>query len=86
MGAGLVLVVTGAIFAFAVTDHVDNINLGVVGLILMIAGAAVIANAKRTSVREHTVVERHGDGAPTRVVDEVVRHNDVDDGYRDGHY
>jgi len=86
MGAGLVLVVIGAILSFAVTDHVDNVNLGIVGLILMIAGGAVIANAKRTSVSEHTVVERQGDGSPTRVVDEVVRHNDVDDGHRDRRY
>jgi hypothetical protein len=51
-----------------------------VGLILMAAGAAVIANAKRTAVRERRVVERDGDGrGTTRVVDEVVRRNDVED-------
>jgi hypothetical protein len=80
MGAGLALVVVGAILAFAVTDHMDNVNLPVVGLILMAAGAAVIANAKRTAVRERRVVERDGDGrGTTRVVDEVVRRNDVED-------
>jgi uncharacterized membrane protein len=87
MGAGLALVVVGAILAFAVSDHMDNVNLPVVGLILMIAGAAVIANAKRTAVRERTVVERDGDHpGRTHVVEEVVRYNDVDDAHRRDRY
>jgi uncharacterized membrane protein len=60
MGAGLAMIVIGAILAFAVTDHVRDVNLGVVGLILMLAGAAVIANAKRTAERKRVIVEREG--------------------------
>ena len=58
VGAGLGLVVIGAILAFAVTDHLKDVNLFVVGLILMLAGAAVIANAKRTAERQRVFVER----------------------------
>jgi len=81
VGAGLALVVVGAILAFAVTDHMDNVNLPVVGLILMIAGAAVIANARRDAYRERTVVEREGEDGG-RVIDEVERYNDVDETHR----
>ena len=82
MGAGITLIVIGAVLAFAVTDHVDNVNLPMVGLILMIAGAAVIANAKRSSVEERRVVERDAEGSGTHVVDEVVKRNDRDDARR----
>jgi len=81
VGAGLALVVVGAILAFAVTDHMDNVNLPVVGVILMIAGAAVIANARREAYRERRVVERE-DAEGHRVVDEVERYNDIDETHR----
>jgi len=95
VGPGLFLLVVGAILAFGVTDHLDNVNLGVVGLILMVAGAATIANARRTAVRERIVVERGTaagvDGTPgatdapvTHVVEEVERVNDVDQVHRRG--
>jgi membrane-bound ClpP family serine protease len=45
MGAGLSLIVIGALLAFAVEDDVSGINLGIAGLILMIAGAAVLVIA-----------------------------------------
>lgn len=47
MGAGLLLVVLGAIIAFAVDDQVPGLNLDVTGLILMVAGALVIAHARQ---------------------------------------
>jgi putative Mn2+ efflux pump MntP len=81
MGAGLVLIVIGAILTFAVTDHVKDVNLAVVGLILMLAGAAVIYNAKRTAERQRVIIERDSldddieplhPGAPiTHVVEET---------------
>lgn len=74
MGAGMTLLVIGAILAFAVTDKVPNINLPVVGLILMVAGGILIANAQRGAQRERRVtrVEESDDpDDPTRIVDEV---------------
>jgi hypothetical protein len=81
VGAGLGLVVVGAILAFAVTDHLKDVNLFVVGLILMLAGVAVITNARRTAERKRVIVERDSaddlpqplhPGAPaTHVVEET---------------
>jgi 1,4-dihydroxy-2-naphthoate octaprenyltransferase len=42
IGAGLFLIALGAIFAFAVTAHVDFISLHAVGWILMVIGLAGI--------------------------------------------
>ena len=76
MGTGVFLMVVGAILAFAVDDNVPHINLGVTGLILMIAGAAVIAHARYNEQREKVVTVREEsqdpDTAP-HVVEEVVR-------------
>ena len=47
MGAGLLLVVLGAIIAFAVDGQVPGLNLDVTGLILMVAAAVVIAHARQ---------------------------------------
>jgi hypothetical protein len=55
IGASLFLIAVGAILKFAVTDHVNNINLGVVGVILMIIGGVgllfelvMMASSRRT--------------------------------------
>jgi LPXTG-motif cell wall-anchored protein len=42
MGAGLALLVIGALLAFAVDDEMPHVNLFVAGLILMAAGGLVI--------------------------------------------
>ena len=76
MGTGVFLMVVGAILAFAVDDDVPNINLGVTGLILMIAGAVVIAHARYNEQREKVVTLREESEDPhtaPRVVEEVVR-------------
>jgi uncharacterized protein DUF6458 len=39
LGASLLLIAVGAILKFAVTSRVNGINLGTVGVILMIIGA-----------------------------------------------
>jgi len=39
VGTSIFLIAAGAILRYAVTAHVSGINLDVVGLILMIAGA-----------------------------------------------
>jgi membrane-bound ClpP family serine protease len=81
VGAGLFLVVLGALLSFAVKDDMPNINLGVAGVILMVAGAAVIAHARATSQRE-SVVERREESSdpavPTQVVREMHRERRTD--------
>lgn len=67
MGPGITLLVLGAILAFAVRADASAVDLQTVGLIFMVAGAAVIAYSRRerrtTTVVEH--VER--DGTETEV-------------------
>jgi hypothetical protein len=71
VGPGVTLVVIGAIFAFAIRKELPGIDIQVVGLILMVAGAAVIAHARYGRVREQKVrrVEAPQEpGAPTHSV------------------
>lgn len=57
IGASLFLIALGAILKFAVTDSVKGINLGVVGIVLMIVGiVGLIAEAIFWSSRRRTVV------------------------------
>jgi membrane protein implicated in regulation of membrane protease activity len=81
MGAGVFLLVLGAILAFAVDDEVPGINLAMTGLILMLAGAAVIAY-KRRGVERERVVTRIDDpaepGEGQHVVKEIVREHETD--------
>lgn len=64
IGASLFLIALGAILKFAVTKHVNGIDLSTVGIVLMIVGAVglVIAVALMTSRRRTDVVYRN-DGA-----------------------
>lgn len=55
MGPGVFLAVVGAILTFAVRADASVVDLQVVGVILMVAGAAVIAHARK-GVREERVV------------------------------
>jgi hypothetical protein len=76
VGTGVFLMVVGAILAFAVDDNVPNINIGVTGVILMIAGAAVIAHARWEEQREKVVTVRDDPSDPStppHVVEQVVR-------------
>jgi hypothetical protein len=81
VGAGLFLLVLGALLAFAVKDDMPGVNLGVAGLILMVAGAAVIAHARATAQKER-VVERHEESSdpdmPTHVVREIQKERRTD--------
>jgi hypothetical protein len=43
LGTGIFLIALGAILRYAVSDSIDGVDLTVVGLILMITGAAGIA-------------------------------------------
>ncbi len=39
IGGSLFLIAVGAILKWAITDHVNNVNLSTVGVILMVVGA-----------------------------------------------
>ena len=81
VGAGLFLVIVGAMLTFAVKDDLDHINLPVAGLILMLAGAAVIAHARATAAKERVVTVREESGGPdasSHVVEETVRERRTD--------
>lgn len=60
IGASLALIALGAILKFAVTDKVNNVNLGTVGVVLMIVGAVglvltaiMMMSRRRTDVVVH---------------------------------
>lgn len=55
MGAGMTLMIVGAVLAFAVRRETPGVDVQTVGVILLVAGALVIAHARRGSVRERTV-------------------------------
>lgn len=59
IGASLFLIAVGAILKFAITAHVNGIDLGAVGVILMIVGVIgllfdlVLWGTRRRTVIEH---------------------------------
>ncbi|MGH3372419.1 MAG: DUF6458 family protein [Nocardioidaceae bacterium] len=78
MGPGITLVVLGAIMAFAVRAEASAVDVQTVGLILMLAGAAVIVHAHRTKERQEVVTHvEHGDddSESSRVVHEQTIRN-----------
>jgi hypothetical protein len=80
MGAGITLVVVGAILAFAVRTDGEVVDIQTVGLILMLAGAAVIGYARREKRTKETEthVEHRYDGAPQpHAVRETTAHEVV---------
>lgn len=62
IGVGLVLAAIGAILYFGVSDNVDNVNLGAIGIILMVIGAIGIVLDLVLFVprRRRTVVSNDG--------------------------
>ena len=82
MGPGVTLVVVGAILAFAVRTDGEVVDIQTVGLILMLAGAAVIAYSRRerrTKQIETRVEERPDDTGSPQAVRKVVTHEVVGD-------
>jgi hypothetical protein len=67
IGTSIFLIAVGAIVRWAITDNVEGVNLDVVGLILIIAGATglllsllwmtIYADRRRGTVVEREVVE-----------------------------
>lgn len=81
MGAGVLMAVLGAILTFAVRVDAPGVDLQVVGVILMVAGGAVIAYARRPVEHEHVVtqVETPTDPtAPQHSVRQVIRDTERD--------
>jgi Domain of unknown function (DUF6458) len=75
IGASLLLIAVGAILKFAVTDDIKSIDLGTIGVILMVVGAAglvlglVLMNMRRrtdvvTSPGRTTYVEPNDSADP----------------------
>jgi len=69
IGGGIFLIVVGAILAFAVSDALQGVDLGMIGYICMAAGVltliiALVVNAQRTNTSHREVIERHDDRRP----------------------
>ena len=76
MGAGVFLVIVGAILAFAVRRDTSAVDLQIVGVILMVAGGTIIYFVRnRKTVRETITTDDLSD--PTRPVHTV--HEEVID-------
>lgn len=60
IGGSLFLIALGAILKFAVSDQVNGVNLGMIGVILMIVGAiGLVITIAWMSTRQRTdVIER----------------------------
>jgi hypothetical protein len=65
LGGSLFLIALGAILKFAITKHFNGINLGTIGVILMLIGALglVISVAWMSSRRRTDVIQRGPGGA-----------------------
>jgi len=69
IGAGLFLIALGAILTYAITADLSWVRLDVVGVVLMLVGAAslvlglVIYNNRRhgTVITQRRVIDEHGD-------------------------
>ena len=63
IGAGIALIVVGAIIAFAVRDTSDTLNLTALGIIIMLGGAAGIwVSYRLANPRRRGDVSRHRPG------------------------
>jgi hypothetical protein len=63
IGASLLLIAIGAILKFAVTKHVNGIDLQTVGVVLMVVGAVgLVLTLILMSVRRRTDVVVHRNG------------------------
>ena len=62
IGASLLLIAIGAVLKFAVTDTVKNVDLGTIGVILMIVGALglILGFVLMTTRRRTDVITRPG--------------------------
>lgn len=73
LGTGILLIVVGAILAFAVRDSWDVVDLTVIGYICLAAGVlaiilVLIMDARRRNTSHREVIERYDDRTPPPVV------------------
>jgi hypothetical protein len=83
VGAGISLVVIGAILAFAVRTDASAVDLQVVGLIFMVAGGAVIAYYRQERHQKQVVTHvEHigGEAHPEETVHRSVTHEIIYEG------
>ncbi|MBW8732136.1 MAG: hypothetical protein JF622_14460 [Terrabacter sp.] len=81
MGVGVLLAVVGAILTFAVRANTSVISLPIVGVILMIAGAALIWHGSKGTRRKRIITrEERPSGAttPTSTVRQTIEERDID--------
>ncbi|MBV9953520.1 MAG: hypothetical protein JO291_16315 [Acidimicrobiia bacterium] len=74
IGVSILIAATGAILRYAVADHVNDVNLAMIGLILMIAGAVgfVVGIVLSTTRRRATLVTNRPGVVVQRTYDEPV--------------
>lgn len=81
MGVGVLLAVVGAILTFAVRANTSVVSLPIVGIILMIAGAALIWNGRK-GTRHKRIITREerpgGASLPTKTVRQTIEERDID--------
>jgi len=64
IGGSLFLIALGAILKWAVSDHVSGVNLGVIGIILMVVGViGLVLTVIMMSMRRRTDVIQENSGA-----------------------
>ena len=79
LGASLFLIAIGAILKFAVTKEVNGVNLGTIGVILMIVGiVGLLISLVWMSTRRRTDVIQRGPGGSTGTT--YLTPNDTVDG------
>ena len=64
MAPGITLAIIGAVLTFAVRAQPSFIDLRVVGLILMIAGAGLIWHSRRGTTHERVITRFRGSADP----------------------
>jgi uncharacterized membrane protein HdeD (DUF308 family) len=72
MAAGIVLIVIGAIFTFALRAESSWLDVRVLGLILMLGGVGFIARSRLKRREVVTTEDTHGAEEQTRVVERRV--------------
>jgi len=81
LGGSLFFIALGAILKFAITKHVNGINLGTIGVILMIVGAlSLIITVVWMSTRRRTDVIQRGPGGAVGTT-YVTPHENLDGPY-----
>jgi hypothetical protein len=71
----------GAILTFAVRANTSVINVTVVGIILMVAGAGLIIHARRGTRHERIITREEvppGSTMPTQTVTKVIEEREIE--------